>query len=368
MDRKFSVKLLERKLISNKDSYKEAYHLVFESNSGSCQYLPGDSLGIWPKNNQNEIEFIINHLKLNKDFQLPTGNTLYNILSEVNCITHLPPLVIEHIKQNINVEDIEKWKVIASSRPVFYNELSLYEMLHLFPSYHTTEDFLIKNLKKLKPRLYSISSSPRVVGNNKIELSIVLVKYENSLANEKLGVATRYICKDSQIGDLMTAMVFNSHFKLPEDITRDVIMVGPGTGIAPFRAFLQERAALKQSDNTVGRNWLFFGGQHRKMNFYYKEELEQMIEVGNLSHLDLAFSRDQEERIYVQHRMLEQKQELWQWIYNGAYFYVCGDAKYMAKDVEKALLEIIHSEGQIDDPASYLEQMKSENRYQRDVY
>jgi sulfite reductase (NADPH) flavoprotein alpha-component len=219
----------------------------------------------------------------------------------------------------------------------------------------------------MKPRLYSIASATALRAN-RMDLAIVVVRYENFRKRERYGVASHHLCHRLPLRQPISAFIAHSKFKLPGDNSKDVIMVGPGTGIAPFRAFLQERAVLRAAGKVVGRNWLFFGEQYRASNFYYREEFEHWQASGDLTYLDLAFSRDQDYKIYVQDRMRERGGELWHWLRGGAHFYVCGEAAHMAKDVEHALLEIIRRHGGMDTPENFLRQLKEENRYQRDVY
>jgi sulfite reductase (NADPH) flavoprotein alpha-component len=228
----------------------------------------------------------------------------------------------------------------------------------------TPEEF-VKLLRKLQPRLYSIASSPRVYPEE-IHLTVATVQYE-SLGRQRLGVCSTFLA-DRVTEEIPVSVFIHSakHFRLPEDPSRPVIMVGPGTGIAPFRAFLQDRRAL----GATGKQWLFFGEQHAETDFLYREELEALHKEGTLHRFHTAFSRDQEEKIYVQHRMLEEAQELYNWLEEGAYFYVCGDASRMAKDVEQTLLQVIEVAGNksLEEAMAYLEAMKKEKRYRKDVY
>jgi sulfite reductase (NADPH) flavoprotein alpha-component len=215
----------------------------------------------------------------------------------------------------------------------------------------------------LQPRFYSISSSPKV-HSGEVQLTVSAVRYE-SLGRARKGVCSAFLADRAGEG---AARIFvqPSHFRPPADADRPMIMVGPGTGVAPFRAFLQER----QATGATGANWLFFGEQHAASDFYYREEIEQWLRTGHLSRLDLAFSRDQAEKIYVQHRMAEQGAELWRWLDEGAHFYVCGEAGRMAKDVDAALRRIVARHGGMGEEAAaeYVARMQAEKRYLRDVY
>jgi len=220
-------------------------------------------------------------------------------------------------------------------------------------------------LRKLGPRLYSISSSPKA-HPGEVHLTVSAVRYE-SFGRGRKGVASTFLADRIGDADCVKVFVQPSHgFKPPTNPDVPMIMVGPGTGIAPFRAFLEERKA----SGAKGKNWLFFGDQKRASDYLYETELDAWRREGHLSRLDLAFSRDQDAKIYVQDRMVEKAAELWSWLQAGAHFYVCGDASRMAKDVDAALHRIAESAGgkSADQAKAYIAQLKSEKRYQRDVY
>ncbi|MFA7514267.1 MAG: molybdopterin oxidoreductase, partial [Mycolicibacterium vanbaalenii] len=220
-------------------------------------------------------------------------------------------------------------------------------------------------LVRLTPRQYSISSSP-LVSPNEVQLTVSVVRYRGADGGPRGGVASTYLA-DLPDGTAVPVFLQRSpHFRPPQDSHTPMIMVGPGTGIAPFRGFLQERRALGHR----GPNWLFFGDQHRAQNFYYRDDLQDMVDDGFLNRLDLAFSRDQARRVYVQHKMLDYGADVWRWLDDGAHFYVCGDATRMAGDVDDALTEIIRTHGGMSADAArdYKREMVAEKRYVRDVY
>jgi sulfite reductase (NADPH) flavoprotein alpha-component len=234
-----------------------------------------------------------------------------------------------------------------------------------FPQVVKEPQQLFNVLQRLTPRMYSIASSQAMHADN-VQTTVRVVRYD-SHGRERQGVASGHIGDRAGVGVTMPIFLHsNANFRLPEDAAAPVIMVGPGTGIAPFRAFLEERQATGQR----GDNWLFFGEQREAMDFLYKDQLLAMHRDGVLTHLDTAFSRDQARKVYVQDRMQERCKELYEWLERGAYFYVCGDATRMAKDVETALLDVIAkgSNGTLDQAAEYLAAMKKQKRYQRDVY
>jgi sulfite reductase (NADPH) flavoprotein alpha-component len=220
-------------------------------------------------------------------------------------------------------------------------------------------------LVRLTPRQYSISSSP-LVSPHEIQLTVSVVRYRGADGGERGGVCSTFLADRAEGAPVPVFLQRSPNFRPPADGNTPMIMVGPGTGIAPFRGFLQERRALGHG----GRNWLFFGDQHRAENFYYRDDLEDMVRDGLLNHLDLAFSRDQVDRIYVQHKMLDAGAELWRWLEDGGHFYVCGDASRMAKDVDAALTTIIRRHGALTEEAAhdYKRDLIAEKRYVRDVY
>jgi sulfite reductase (NADPH) flavoprotein alpha-component len=239
------------------------------------------------------------------------------------------------------------------------------DLLEEFPGARLEPQEFVDHLRRLMPRLYSIASSPKA-HPGQVHLTVAPVRYESNF-RRRYGVCSTFLAdRVTRRRTPIPVFVAKSHFGVPEDLAKDIIMIGPGTGIAPFRAFMQERAAT----NAPGRNWLFFGDQHAATDFLYADEWKKYLAEGKLARLDLAFSRDQAKKVYVQDRMREAGAELWAWIKGGAHFYVCGDAHRMAKDVDVALHEIIVQHGGLDAAAAaeYVKQMKKNKRYQRDVY
>jgi sulfite reductase (NADPH) flavoprotein alpha-component len=241
----------------------------------------------------------------------------------------------------------------------------LIDLIHDYPgALHNPAD-LVAMLPKLGPRLYSISSSP-LAHTGEIHTTIAVVRYQ-AHNRERGGVCSTLLADRTTLGDRRPIYIQpNKKFRLPADPDTPMVMIGPGTGIAPFRGFLHERRTL----GARGRNWLFFGERSAATDFFYRDELESMVRDGHLARLDTAFSRDQEQKIYVQDRMRENSQELWSWLQDGASLYVCGDASRMAKDVDSALHSIVENEGRMDADAAqaYIHGLKDEHRYHRDVY
>jgi sulfite reductase (NADPH) flavoprotein alpha-component len=241
----------------------------------------------------------------------------------------------------------------------------LLDMLREFGPWKATAQEMVAILRKMTPRLYSIASS--IAANpEEVHLTIGAVRY-TAHGRDRKGVCSISFAERLKEGDTIPVFVqANKHFHLPESSDQDIIMVGPGTGIAPFRSFLQERAVNKGT----GQSWLFFGDQHAASDFLYQDELEKYQQDGILTKLDAAFSRDTTQKVYVQTKMLEHSKELFEWLEKGAYFYVCGDKEYMAKDVNETLINVIENEGSMsrEEAEAYLKDMQKQGRYQRDVY
>jgi sulfite reductase (NADPH) flavoprotein alpha-component len=256
----------------------------------------------------------------------------------------------------------------AASVPALDKFIYGREVIHLlltYPELRFTPAEFTTLLPKLQPRLYSISSSPKA-HPGEVHLTVAIVRYEGNGRPCK-GVCSTFLAERAGENVPVPVFVQTSHgFRLPADAATPIIMIGPGTGIAPFRAFLEERRAV----GATGKNWLFFGDQKRATDFLYADELEKFRRDGHLARLDTAFSRDQAEKIYVQQRMLEAAAEFWSWLEAGAHVYVCGDAKRMAADVDAALHQVIQKAGakSPEQAADYVQKLRHEKRYQRDVY
>jgi sulfite reductase (NADPH) flavoprotein alpha-component len=239
------------------------------------------------------------------------------------------------------------------------------DVLEEFSAARFTPEEFVKVLRKLQPRLYSIASSQRAVGES-VHLTVAVVRYKvEHSQRQREGVCSTFLSERSA-GGVPVFVHSAKHFRVPENTDAPVIMVGPGTGIAPFRAFLQEREAT----GAKGPNWLFFGEQRAATDFLYQQEFDAAVSSGLLQKFTTAFSRDQAQKIYVQNRMIEHGKELFEWLEKGAYFYVCGDAKNMAKDVDAALHTIVEQNGgkSVDEAREYIDALKKEKRYRKDVY
>ncbi|MBF6227622.1 molybdopterin-dependent oxidoreductase [Nocardia abscessus] len=369
--------LVRNDLLSAGGSPKEVRRLGFDLRGLDAAYEVGDSLGVWPVNCTSLVTEWLAATGLDgrrlvevDEREIPLAEALR---------THYDITKVGQDLLGFLAEHNHSGKLAKLLRRDNRNELANYlwdrqavDVLRDFPVRADLVEWL-GTLKKLQPRQYSISSSP-LVSPDEVELTVGIVRYGDPAATgsaaRRGGVCSTFLA-DRAHTDVTDAAVpiflqRAPHFRPPADPTAPMIMVGPGTGIAPFRGFLHERRAL----GCTGRNWLFFGDQHAAQNFYYRAELEDMFRSGFLTRLDLAFSRDQRERIYVQHRMIEHGAELWSWLREGAHFYVCGDASRMAKDVDEALLRIARIHGKLDEDGAlaFRKQLVAEKRYVRDVY
>ena len=365
----FPAKLIKNALLNKPGSGKEVRHYEIALNGSGLTYEAGDALGVVPVNCSALVDDVIAALKADPNENVKFGN---NIMSLREALTH-------HL--DINKPSQEMLAAVAKAAP--QSELPMLlapekrddlkkwlwgrqviDLLGLLPSPMSLADF-VPLLKRLTPRLYSISSSPKA-HPGEVHLTVGAVRYE-SHGRERKGVASTFLADRVGDADFVKVFVQPSHgFKPPASGETPMIMVGPGTGIAPFRAFLEER----QATGANGKNWLFFGDQKRDTDFLYDELLMGWEKSGLLTRLDLAFSRDQERKIYVQDRMMENAAELWAWLEAGAHFYVCGDASRMAKDVDAALHKIVEIAGgrSAEEAKAYVAKLKSDKRYQRDVY
>ncbi|MDB5048980.1 MAG: hypothetical protein JWO30_2051 [Fibrobacteres bacterium] len=370
----FNASLLENHPLNAKGSAKDTRHISISLLGSGLEYRVGDALGIVPRNCYELVDRIILTLNClgNEKVRLPGGEDLAlrtALISKLDLRRGSDRLLTALHEATRNPGEKRRLADLladtgAKAKP-YLADRDLLDVLEDFPHTRLDAGRLAATLNKLAPRLYSISSSPNE-NPGEVHLTVGVVRYQ---AGNRLrrGVASTFLAERVPLG--MTLPVFiqpATHFALPAEPGKPIIMVGPGTGIAPFRAFLQER----RHQGDPGRNWLFFGDQRRKYDFLYSEEFVAMQTSGFLTRLDLAFSRDQEEKVYVQTRMLERSRDLFAWLEEGAHFYVCGDAKRMAKDVDEALQQVIAKESGkgLEEAQAYLARMKEQKRYQRDVY
>ena len=377
-DHPFPAKLKENRLLNKPGSHKETRHLVIDITGSDLHYKVGDSLGVFPSNRASEVDEIILRLGVSGNeavspvmLKLPAPISFREALTSRLALAKPTRKILETLAAKA-ADEGDKAKLAAllapeakDALPGYLEDREYIDLLTEFPSAKLTPQELVDHMRKLMPRLYSIASSSKPFPHE-VHLTVAIVRYETN-HRSRVGVASTFLSDRVELNKgAVPVFVSDSHFGVPEDKAKDIIMVGPGTGVAPFRAFLQERIAT----NATGRNWLFFGDQHRATDYLYEEEWTQWQAEGKLARADLAFSRDQILKVYVQDRMRENAAELWAWIKAGAHFYVCGDAKRMAKDVDVALHDVIAQQGGMEAAAAvdYVKQMKKDKRYQRDVY
>ena len=355
-------------LLSGPNSNKEIIHYEIDLGDSGLKYEVGDSLSIIPRNKQLLVDQIIERLHTSKDF-IPSGHEIdiENLLKFKFEILTPTKRLIEYVEKI--AEDSELSLILEKKDSKALDDfkwgMDVLDFMNLNPKVDFIVEKFLDLLKPLQHRTYSISSSINKY-DNKVHLTISSVRWKNKKRDYN-GVCSTYLADDYNEKDKIKIFFTpNKSFRLPEDKDKDIIMIGPGTGIAPFRAFLQEREVT----NSSGKNWLFFGDQTRENDFIYENELKDMLNKNILTKLDLAFSRDQKEKLYVQHKIYENKKEFFSWIENGSIIYICGDATKMAKDVEDIILKIISEENNcsLNDSIEYLNKLKKEKRYLRDVY
>jgi sulfite reductase (NADPH) flavoprotein alpha-component len=364
----FPSKLKERVLLNGKGSAKETIHLEFDLEGSGLVYETGDALAVIPNNAEDVVDGILKATGLDADspVTLKDGDfTLRQALTSQLDVTALSKPVLTRYNE---MAQSKKLEAIISDKAQLGDYIFGRDVIDLvtdFPTEGLTADGLAAILRKLPPRLYSIASSPKA-HPGEVHLTVGVVRYD-SQGRERKGVCSTFLADRIEEGENAEVFVTpNKNFKLPKDPSTPVIMIGPGTGIAPFRAFVEERKAI----GSEGKNWLFFGDQHYLTDFLYQTEWQDYLADGLLTKLDLAFSRDQKHKVYVQDKMRENAAELFAWLEDGASFYVCGDASRMANDVDQALHQIIAQQGGLSEDAAseYVKKMKSDKRYLRDVY
>jgi sulfite reductase (NADPH) flavoprotein alpha-component len=368
----FSARLVVNRKLTGEGSEKDTRHFEISLKGSGLTYEAGDALGIMPTNSPELVDEILEALQFDGEEEVsgPEGDKMPIRLALLREYQIRAPhreflnAMAEHdaadqyLKELINSD-------VRTELDKFLWGREIIDFLLESPRLKFSAEEFVSLLKKLQPRLYSIASSLKA-HPEEVHLTVDTVRYEIH-GRKRKGVCSNFLAE--RAGKETPVPVFiqvSKHFRVPEDGDKPIIMVGPGTGIAPFRAFLEERKAI----GAKGGNWLFFGAQKSSCDFFYKEELETYQRDGVLTRFDTAFSRDQNYKIYVQTRMMEKAKELWNWLEQGAHFYVCGDASRMAKDVDKALHEIVKTAGERSEEAAgeYIQKLKSDKRYQRDVY
>jgi sulfite reductase (NADPH) flavoprotein alpha-component len=367
----YHASVAEKRALTHPSSSKSTIHVGFDITASQLTYEAGDACGLVPENCPELVDTVLSNLPF-------TGKEIVNV-SKVGEMSLSRALRSHFTLTRLSRKIVARYAEIAQCsrlRSLLQSEQQtdlenyldgrdIVDLLQECPNVLPTPETLIEMLPRLVPRLYSISSSP-AAHPGRIHTTVSVVRYRTHERDRK-GVCSTLLADRIDAGDSLPIYIQpNKKFRLPEDQQAPIIMVGPGTGIAPFRAFLYERQAL----NAKGRNWLFFGERSTATDFLYRDEIEKMVRDKHLTHLDVAFSRDQKEKIYVQDLMLKNAKQLWAWLQDGAYFYVCGDAARMAKDVDRTLQTIVREQGGLspDTTETYIQQLKDQRRYQRDIY
>ncbi|MGB7257946.1 MAG: sulfite reductase subunit alpha [Pseudolabrys sp.] len=365
-DKPVQATFLSRERLNKPGSAKETWHVEVDLAASKLDYAVGDSLGIFPANDPALVQAVLDALHAPPDFPI-ADRTLRNVLTDGVSLSPAPDMLFQLISYLTGGDRRQKAKALASGGDPDGDAatLDVLAALQKFPGIRPDPEAFIESLDPLQPRVYSIACSPKC-NPGRVSLTVDAVRYEIG-KRTRLGVASTFLGGRINPGSALKVYVQKAqHFALPADPSTPIVMIGPGTGVAPFRAFLQERNATKAS----GRNWLFFGHQHSNYDFFYEHELVAMRSAGLLNRLTLAWSRDAEEKIYVQHRMREVGRDLWSWLADGAHIYVCGDALRMAKDVECALVDVVakHGARSADEAVAFVAELKKNGRYQQDVY
>lgn len=364
----YLAEVSENKLLSGKNSNKEIRHYEIELADSGIEYKVGDTLNVVPQNCPKLVNLILDRIGVEKNYKPVGFNNSINflLLNNYEILTPHQSFIkeINVILKNKQLESLLEAKNKDSLGNFLWGK-DILDLLNLNKKAEISSEKFLSLLKPLQPRAYSISSSPKVHGSQ-VHLTISTVRWSGPERTHE-GICSNYLARLSpssyKVGVFLTS---NNSFRLPDDDTSSIIMIGPGTGLAPFKAFLEERKARGAN----GKNWLFFGDQTRKDDFIYEKEITYFKKSGLLNRLDLAFSRDQKDKVYVQHKMMDASTEIFKWLEQGAYIYVCGDAKYMAKDVDNTLYQIVKKEGSFNDDQTkgYLDNFKRDKRYLRDVY
>ncbi|WP_158771803.1 assimilatory sulfite reductase (NADPH) flavoprotein subunit [Paraglaciecola sp. L1A13] len=363
----FTASLLESQKITGRDSVKDIRHVEISLEESGIQYRPGDALGVWFKNDPSMVDELLTLLAIDATAQVTVSGDVLSVreaLIEKRELTQSYPSFATAYGQIANNPELNALIEDKAGLRAFLGERQIIDIVRQYPV-KTDAQSLVDMLRGMTPRLYSIASSQDEV-EDEVHLTVALVEYD-AHGQVHQGGASSYLTKRlEEGGEIQVFVEKNDNFRLPESNDTPVIMVGPGTGIAPFRAFMQER----EVQEAAGKNWLFFGNPNFTQDFLYQTEWQRFVKDGVLNKVSLAFSRDQEDKIYVQHRLLEQGAEVFEWLEQGAHFYVCGDANHMAKDVHAALVEIVQKHGAKSAQAAeeYLTALRRAKRYQKDVY
>lgn len=371
----FSSKIKERFPLTKEGSTKETYHISLDITDSEIEFKPGDSIGIFAQNDPILVEHLLNAMRAKgeepifdkrSETYFPIREFLQRKANLSRLTSSFLKLFHEHAQEHDQKNTLQRL-LQEENRVLLTQYLASHDPLDLIKEYRDVEtplQALCEQFGPLLPRFYSVASSLKAFPDE-VHLTVALSTFTHA-GEKRFGVASHFLCHLADATTAIPIYVQCAHsFFLPPDPSTPIIMVGPGTGIAPYRAFLQERIA----ENASGKNWLFFGERNRKTDFFYEDYWNALIAQNQLR-LDLAFSRDQTEKFYVQHRLEENAATVYEWLEEGAYFYVCGDAHHMAKDVDATLLRIFQQQGRLDEVAAKarLKELKQLKRYQLDVY
>jgi sulfite reductase (NADPH) flavoprotein alpha-component len=367
----FKAEVLENINLNGRGSNKETHHLEISLEGSGLTFEPGDALGIYPENDLELVDLLIKELNFNPEEKVTVKQgdvrTLRDTLLSYYEITVLTkPLLQKAAELTGNAELLE---LLAPGKEeevkAYIHGRDLIDLVRDYAPWNVSAQEFVSILRKIPGRLYSIASS-LAANPDEVHLTIGAVRYD-AHGRSRNGVCSTLVADRINPGDILNVYVQqNENFKLPQNPETPIIMVGPGTGVAPFRSFMQER----EETGAEGKSWMFFGDQHYVTDFLYQVEWQKWLANGTLTKMDVAFSRDTDQKVYVQHRMLENSQELFQWLQEGAAVYICGDEKHMAHDVHQTLIDIIEKEGSMsrEEAEAYLADMQQQKRYQRDVY
>lgn len=362
----YKATVLDKVKITGRDSDKEVYHLELSLEGSGLEYEPGDAVGIFARNPKELVEQILEHTGFDPEQQVDHQDEQITLRDALSHYYEITVVTYDLLEKYVEITKDENLDAILDDEEKLNEYLYGHDVLDLledFP-FKWNANKLISILRPIPPRLYSISSSMEYVGEE-VHATVSLVNYERKNRLRK-GACSSFLSDSVEVDDQLAIFIDkNPAFKLPPNGSK-LIMVGAGTGVAPYRAFMQHRESLGMKGDT----WLFYGDRRFKSDFLYQAEWQKLLKSEYLEKMDVAFSRDQKEKVYVQHKLKENQKEVFEWLENGAHFYLCGDMKYMAKDVNKTLLELIETEGGLskEEAEKYVKNLKREKRFQSDVY
>lgn len=363
----YEAEVIVSQKLTSRESAKDTRHVEIDLGDSGISYQPGDALGVYFSNDAALVDSLLAAWQLDGHAVVTVGKesvSLQQALLEKKELTQLYPGLVKFWAEQSQAPELLAIVEDKTQTREFVRSHQVADLQQLYPLSNIEAQSLVDALRPLTPRLYSIASAQTEV-ESEVHLTVGLVADERN-GEVRYGGASRFLAHAEEGASVKVYVESNKHFRLPENPQTPVVMIGPGTGVAPFRAFMQQRA----SQDDAGKNWLFFGNPHFEQDFLYQTEWQQYLKSGVLSKISLAFSRDQQQKIYVQHRIKQQGAELWQWLQQGAHLYLCGDAERMAKDVQQALVDVVAEFGEMDQAAAseWLEQLRAAGRFQKDVY